>query len=192
MAAALALIRSMRNATSSSELRVASLTEVSVAVRAWIVATSVRGASTGAGAAGRSSSARSDIHAGGAQPVRGGTGGSGARAGAGVDASTGAPRFGAEPSTAVTRGDAGTSKRPDVADSTWMGSERGAASTRGSNDAGAGAGAAAATRGVAAGAASLGAGRWLGSSHSPQYRHFTAASWIDSAQKGQAFTTDRP
>jgi len=36
---------------------------------------------------------------------------------------------------------------------------------------------------------SLHGGRFDGSSHSPQYRHLTAASWIDSAQKGQVFTT---
>jgi hypothetical protein len=46
-----------------------------------------------------------------------------------------------------------------------------------------------------AGEASTGApatsGRLLGSSHSPQNRHLAAASWICSAQNGQAFTAKR-
>jgi hypothetical protein len=143
--------------------------------------------------AARASSTRSDIHAGGAHPVRGGAGGSGARGTGGEVASTAIGRFGAEPSTAVTRGVAGRSKRPDAAASVRAASTRGGASLCGA--AARGGGSTAARAGAAEAVWPLSdeaPGRWLGSSHSPHHRHFTAASWIDSAQKGQGFTTDRP
>jgi len=106
--------------------------------------------------------------------------GSGVRAGSGVDAR------GADPSTAVTRGGTGgTSKRPELAASITgrvSGFTRAGSGARGGSTRGASTATAAVVDegaridGAAGRAGAAESGRWLGSSHSPHHRHFTAAS----------------